>query len=132
MSEDNIAVVKRGYEAFSKGDFDALRAMAAEKEVWATVLGGAPGFEDEYHGPDGVNQFFARLLEVTGGTFRDEPEAFVNVDDHRVAVLDHITATRDGHTLDHRVVHIFDVRGGKIEHVSEYTDNPRAVAAFYS
>lgn len=131
MSDDNIALVKRGYEAFAKGDLDTIRAMGAEQEVWETVLGEAPGFEPEYRGPDGVTKFFTRLQELTAGTFRDVPEAFMNVDDHRVAVLDHVTASRDARRLDHHVVHIFEVRDGKIDHVTEYTDNPRAVADFY-
>ena len=132
MSNDNIALVKRGYDAFATGDLGAIRAMGAEDEVWETTLGGAPGFKYEYRGPDEVQEFFAHLQERTGGTFKDVPEAFMNVDDDRVAVLDHITATRDGRTLDHHVVHIFKMQDGKIGRVSEYSDNPRVIADFYS
>lgn len=132
MREDNIALVRRGYEAFSKGDLDAIRAMGAESEVWETTLGGAPGFKYEYRGPDGVTEYFARLQERTGGTFKDEPEAFMSVDDDRVAVLEHITATRDGRSLDHHVMHVFEVHDGKIDRVTEYIDNPRVVADFYA
>ncbi len=132
MREDNVALVKRGYDAFSKGDLAAIQAMGAEDEVWETTLGGAPGFRYEYRGPGEVLEFFATLQERTGGTFKDEPEAFMPVDDDRVAVLEHITATRDGRTLDHHVVHVFEVRDGKIRRVTEYNDNPRVIADFYT
>lgn len=129
MRDENLALMRRGYEAFATGDVDTLRAIAQEDQVWVTA--GTGGFQPEYRGVDAVIGYLGQLMERTGGTFRDEPESFL-ADDDRVMVLEHVTASRDGRTLDTHFVHVYDIRDGKVARVTEYSAEPKKFEEFWS
>lgn len=129
MREENLALMKRGYEAFSTGDVDTLRAIAHEDEVWTTA--GWGDFKAEYKGADDVLGYLAQLVETTDGTFKDEPEAFF-ADDDQVTVIEHVTATRKGRKLDTHFIHVFDITDGKVARVTEYSSEPKKAEEFWS
>ena len=59
MSQENVALVRRGYEAFNRGDLDDMFAEAAPAfEYLAT--GVIPGAGGVYHGPDEFRRFLER------------------------------------------------------------------------
>lgn len=129
MREDTVALVKRGFEAFAEGDLNAVRAMSAEDGTWTTPKFGV--FQGEYKGVESEIEYLAKLRELTDGTFKAEPESFL-ADGDRVAVIEHLTASRKGRTLDTHIVHVFDVRDGKISRVTEYAAEPTKLEAFWS
>lgn len=57
MSQENLELVRRGFESYSTGGVDALLEFAAEDGVWRT----APEFIDspEYRGHDGLRSLFS-------------------------------------------------------------------------
>jgi len=62
MSDENLEIVRRGFEAYERGDMDAAVAdFAADCEYVAA--GTIPGRVGTYLGPDGYKQFFAWLDE---------------------------------------------------------------------
>ena len=72
MSQENVALVRRGYEAFNRGDLDGMFAEAAPSfEYLAT--GVIPGAGGVYHGPEEFRSF----LERWWGEF-DEPRIEVH------------------------------------------------------
>ncbi|MDA8263038.1 MAG: nuclear transport factor 2 family protein [Actinomycetota bacterium] len=130
MREDNVALLKRGYQAFGKADLDAIREMGAKDEVWHTP--GYGPFKPEYKGPDGVTAYLTELMTSSDGTFRTDPEAFAGDDGNHVLVLEHVTAKRKGRTLDTHVVHDFRVKDGKIAEVTEYASEPNKIRDFWA
>ena len=128
MREDNIALLKRGYEAFARGDLATVRAMSAEDEVWYTT---GVSFESEHKGADSVIAYLAKLGELTNGTFRAEPEKFL-ADGDSVAVVEHLTGSRLGRVLDTHFIHVYDIDDGKIVRVTEYEAEPRKLEEFWS
>jgi ketosteroid isomerase-like protein len=59
MSQENVALVRRGYEAFNRGDLDGMFAEAAPAfEYLAT--GVVPGAGGVYHGPEEFRRFLER------------------------------------------------------------------------
>ncbi len=122
---ENIALVKRGLEALEKGDYEALRPLMTDDTVWISP------FEPDYHGPDEVIASMKRWSEEFGVTTKDEPEGFF-ADDDRVVSLDHVTATRNGRTLDTHVVHVYEIRNGKLWRLTEYTADPQKTLEFMS
>jgi ketosteroid isomerase-like protein len=129
MSEqDNRALVQRGYEAFGRGDIEALLALFDENVEWVT-----PGPSDlptagRRRGRQQVSEFFQTvnsLVEVQ----RFEPEAFVSEGD-RVVVLGSETTrvTATGKVLELRWAHAFTVRNGKVSTFEEYQDVSALVA----
>jgi uncharacterized protein len=129
MRDDNLTLVKRGYEAFSKGDLDTVREMMAPDCVWRTP--GYGPFRAEYTGPDEVIEYFTSLAELSEGTFKSEPEAFF-ADDERTVALVRNTGTRKGKVMDTYVIHVFRVRDGKLFEVTTFASEPKRNEEFWS
>ena len=129
MHEENLALMKRAYEAFSAGDLDTIRAIGHEDEVWFTP--GLGEFAPEYRGVDDIIEYLVKLAVATDGTFKDEPEMFL-ADEDRVTVIERVTAARKGRTLDTRIIHVYDITDGKVASVTEYDAEPKKVEAFWS
>ena len=129
MSEDdNRALVQRGYEAFGRGDIEALLALFDENVEWVT-----PGPSDlPTAGRRRGRQQVAEFFEIVNSLFevqRFEPEAFVSEGD-RVLVLGSETSRvkATGKVLDMRWAHAFTVRNGKVAAFEEYQDLSAVVA----
>ncbi len=68
MAHPNEDLVRKGFDAFARGDVDTLRELFDQDAVWH-----APGrnpLAGDHLGVDAILGFFARTMEVTGGTFR--------------------------------------------------------------
>jgi ketosteroid isomerase-like protein len=62
MSEENVELVRRAYEAFNRGDMDgALAVLASDFEY--TPSGAIPGVTETYRGPEGFKRFAGWLLD---------------------------------------------------------------------
>ena len=125
----NAELLRRGYEAFARNDGAALTELFHERMVWhAQRLGQLGG---DHVGRDAVFAFFARTMELTGGTFRVEPQEILANDDGAAAVV-RSTAARLGRRLDSRQVHQFHVRDGRVVEVWQFVDDATVVDAFWS
>jgi ketosteroid isomerase-like protein len=61
MSQENLEVVRRAYEAFNRGDFDGVVAdFTPDFEYVAS--GVIPGVRGVYEGPDGYRRFMEGFL----------------------------------------------------------------------
>ena len=56
MSEENVEVVRRGYEAFNRGDLDGMVADFAPTFEYV-ASGAVPGTGGVYRGPEGLREF---------------------------------------------------------------------------
>ena len=121
--EQNIQAVQRGYEAFGRGDLDALIDFFADDIEWIS-----PGPQElptagRRHGRAQVTEFFRTLTEV----FQFEgfaPGTFVG-DDDRVIVFGTSTVRfRSNGKLMPPVqwVHSFRLANGKVTHFEEIFD----------
>lgn len=68
MAHPNEDLVREGFAAFGRGDMDALRKQYWTDDVRWHIPGRSP-FAGDYEGPEPVIQAFARLFELSGGTF---------------------------------------------------------------
>ena len=55
MSQENLATLRRGYEAFTRGDRPAVTDLATPDVEWGATH--FPGIEDVYRGPDAMQQW---------------------------------------------------------------------------
>jgi ketosteroid isomerase-like protein len=110
----NIALIRRGYDAFAKGDLEAIREIFSPDIAWHT--GGRGPLSGDVMGVDAVFGFFGQLQELSGGTFRLEPHDVLADDDH-VVVLANATGSRNGKSLDGHVVHVWHVSNA---HATEF------------
>jgi hypothetical protein len=129
MAHPNEDLLRRGYEAFSKGDFDTLRQDFAEDIVWHSP--GNNPLSGEYRGQDEVFGFFAKIAEITGGTFQAELHDVLVNDEHSVA-LQVTRAEREGNSLETHDVGVFHVRDGKITEAWFHSGDQAALDEFLS
>jgi uncharacterized protein len=114
MTHSNEDLLRRGYAAFSAGDMNTLRSMLADDVAYHVA--GSSLVSGDYHGPEEVTGLFARIFELTGGTFRVELDDVLANDQHGVA-MHTVYAERDGQVLQTPEVQIFHVTDGKATEV---------------
>ena len=80
MSEENVELMRRIYEALSAGDADAPVAIcdpSIEVHSVFAAVGGAI-----YHGHVGLRKWQSDLRETFGGEFRVESKAYFDLGEH--------------------------------------------------
>lgn len=110
MAHPNEDLMRAGYEAFGRGDLDAVRETFAEDILWH-----APGrspMAGDYEGIDAVFEQFGKIFEMTNGTFNLEIHDVLANDEHVVVLLT-ARAEREGKQLDDKSVQIWHVKDGK-------------------
>jgi ketosteroid isomerase-like protein len=126
----HAALVRRGYEAFSSGDFDTLRQVLA-----ADAAHHAPGnhpLAGDFKGQDNVLDYYQRLGQETNGTFQVElRNLFVDGRGHVVSVH-YATAERQGKKLEENGGIIFRIVGDKVTDLDQCTEDVDKVNEFWS
>jgi len=125
----NVGLVRKGYEAFAKGDMATLRELFSENVVWH-ISGNSP-LAGEHRGRDAVFAMFAQTAELSGGTYRVELHDALANDEHAVA-LSRATASRQGKQLDSLDVETYHVRNGKITEAWSFSEDQRLTDEFWS
>ena len=107
----NLERARAGYAAFATGDMATINDLLAEDTVWHS--GGDNILAGDYKGKEAVLGYMARLMQETGGTFRNEIHDMLANDEHGVALVN-ATGERNGKTLNTPIIHIFHMRDGKM------------------
>jgi uncharacterized protein len=129
MVHPNEELVRKGFDAFSKGDVDTLRALFAQDAVWH-----APGrspLSGDHRGVDAILGFFAQTMELTGGTFRVELHDVLANDEHAVSLYV-ARGEREGRTLEDKSVLVSHIRDGKLVETWGYSEDQYALDEFLS
>jgi ketosteroid isomerase-like protein len=125
----NVAVIKRGYEAFAKGDIATLKTLFAPNATWRSVPTGVlPG---NYKGAQAILEFFGRLAQETDGSVRAELQTIAASGDH-VFALHRNKGARKGSALDEESVLVFKLDKGVVTEVAEFRYDQPAEAKFWS
>ena len=77
MSEQNVAVVRAAWKAWERRDMDALFALYDPTIVWDQTRAEPSELAAEYHGHDGVRQFFRAWLEPFD-SFHSHAQEFID------------------------------------------------------
>jgi ketosteroid isomerase-like protein len=107
----NLEVMKRGYEAFAKGDIETLQTLFSADAIWNQTETGV--LRGNYRGAQAILQYFGQLAHESQGSLRVEPQTMAASGD-RVFVLERVTGTRKGRTLDTMDVLVFKLNGGVV------------------
>src|SRR5271170_6371077 len=111
IEAQNIAVVRRGYEAFAKGDIETLKTLFATNATWHSVPAGI--LQGNYRGVQAILELFGRLAHETDGTVRAELQTLAASGDH-VFALHRNMGKRKGKTLDDKSVLLFKLDKGVV------------------
>lgn len=128
MSEQqNIEIVRRGYEAFGHGDMNTLLGLFDEQIEWIS-----PGPADlPTAGRRTGRQQTAEFFTVLNDTFeiqRFEPREFIAQGDRVVVTgIDTSRVKATGKVIEGEWAHIFTLKDGKVVRFQEYQDTAEAV-----
>lgn len=124
MGEGSVEVLKGAYEAFGRGDVPAVLGAMTDDIEWYEAEGMPYG--GLYHGGEAVVQNVFGPITTDIPDFTVAPEDFIGSGD-TVAVVVRYTGTgkATGKELDLRVVHVWDVRDGKIARFRQFADTAK-------
>jgi len=127
MAQDNVDVVQGAWDAFGRGDIDAvLEAIApsAETRVPESLPWGGT-----YAGPDGFRDFLTKLGD-SWDQFSATPQKVLGADDNHVVVLAKTKGrTKAGATLEGNAIWIYQLRDGKIADAESFGDTAQVLEA---
>jgi uncharacterized protein len=127
VSQENVDVVRRAYEARNRRDMDAaLGACDPDIEWWERDDVPEPTV---HRGLDAVAGRFAELDDLWIG-LTSEPKEFIDTGEFVVVPFRQTAHGRaSGVAIDEGWVHVFRLRGGKIIELREYRDLSDALKA---
>jgi hypothetical protein len=103
-------LARRLWSAVAEGDADSVRSLLASGVTWRSF--GRNALSGEYHGPDGVLDYLARVGESSDDLVSTLDGIFAG--DQGAVITYHVEARRGGKRLDIDVVLVLRIAGGKI------------------
>jgi ketosteroid isomerase-like protein len=127
MAQDNVDVVQGAWDAFGRGDIDAvLEAIAPSAE---TRLPESLPWGGTYAGPDGFRDFLTKLRD-SWDQFSATPQKVLGADDNHVVVVAKTKGrTKAGATIEGKVIWIYQLRDGKIADAESFGDTAQLLEA---
>jgi ketosteroid isomerase-like protein len=129
ISQEKLANLRRGYEAFNRGDPSVASDLATPDVEWGTT-GTFPGLVGVYRGPDALPRWMDTIrsawekFEVTPDeVVRDEGDVLV------VAELQRGRGRGSGVHVEMRVFSVYSFREGKIRRRQAFTEREAALEA---
>jgi ketosteroid isomerase-like protein len=125
MSQDNVELVRRAFEAVNRPDADAWAAVVGSDFEFRSIFTGLEG--RVYRGPQGAQPYFADLAEAWEH-FQIELEDLRDLGDGRVLTRQRVRARgrASGAKTDVRVGSVAEVRAGKVIAIQTYGDPAQA------
>jgi ketosteroid isomerase-like protein len=127
MSQENVEIVRRAFDAFNARDVDELVSLSAEDCEWLPFRAQLEG--TVYRGHEGVRQFLSDMDE-DWETFRIEPLEFHDRRE-RVVVIGRVNAVGRGSGLqvDSIAGFVHELEQGRIRSVTSHSDAETALEA---
>jgi uncharacterized protein len=129
MSEENVERVRGGYEAFARGDVDAVLELLAPDVDWHPAIAAILGVET-LRGREAVRRFLSRDLFEGFDRFRADPLSFEDLGDF-VLVMVRYTGRGEGSgiELDQRFATLYEIRNGQTVTMRDYPTREEALEA---
>src|ERR1700738_699832 len=119
-ANENAELVRRGYEAFQKGDLAAFDNILAEDCVWHVP--GRGQLAGDKKGRRAVVEYYGKLAELSEGTVPVELHDVLANDEH-VTGLHRVSAHRAGTSYETTEVIVFHVQDGRVSEAWEHPFN---------
>ena len=129
MSTENLELIRRGYEAFGRGDIATVLGILDPDIHWH-IPGRSP-LSGDYTGHDEVIAFFTKTQELAAGTFAIEIDEML-AGTQRVVALCTVSAQRNGRQWSTPEVHVWRVADGRAVEFREYQGDQQAEDEFWS
>ena len=128
MSEENVEIFKRGWDAGDRRDLEALLALLDAEVEWHAALPMLGG-DAVYRGHDGIRAFFTEVWEVLGDTSFNFPD--IRDAGDKVVALGHFRArgVASGVATETPFAYVVEFKKGKVARVRSYLDPNEALEA---
>lgn len=124
MGEESVEVVRGIYDALGRGDMAGVLGAMADDIEWHQAEGMPTG--GHYHGGEAVAQNVFGPLMQDIPNFAVTPEEFIASGDTVAVVVRYTGTGKDtGKELDLPVVHVWDVRNGKLTRFRQFADTAK-------
>ena len=129
MSRENVDVVRAAWEAWERGDMDAVFDTYDPEIVWDQTRHPTAELSAVYRGHDGVRDFFRAWLAPFDGYYGRADE-FIDAGDAVVAsVRQGGRGKESGVEVDMLVWQVYRLRGGLIVEIAPYGTRAEALEA---
>jgi ketosteroid isomerase-like protein len=125
----HVTLVRKGYEAFSRGDTETLSALMTGD--CTHHVPGSHSLSGDYKGLDAVLEYYRQLGIETGGTMRVEVKHLFSDGRGHVMSVHRATAERRGRRLDAMAGIVFRIVGEKISDLDECVEDQHVNDAFW-
>ena len=129
MSQENVEAVRKSWDAWFRGDMDAVAATWDPEVVWDTQhMRDWP--ESAYRGVEGVLRFLTEWLDVWGD-YEFDLEDVIAAPDGRVVTLfrQRGKGRHSGVAMNMEMAQIVTVRGGRLLRIDNYDNRTEALEA---
>jgi ketosteroid isomerase-like protein len=131
MSQENVEIVRRAYEAFNRGGTDACvsEGVWSPEIIWDVTPSGIPGL-GTYRGQDEVRTFFEEdwFKAFPFEEWEVELEEVIDAGDQVIGMSrQHGRGASSGAVAELELAQISTLRDGKIVRVDNYLDRKRAL-----
>jgi ketosteroid isomerase-like protein len=130
VSQENVEVVRRSFEAFARGDFEAAFAAHDPSTEWCTAADEPD--QQTYRGMTGLRKFVGSLTDTWEGRFAQvmEFETFIDCGEWVVVPWSaQLRGKGSGISVQVKETYAVRVQGGKIVRVDEYRSSHEALEA---
>jgi ketosteroid isomerase-like protein len=110
MSDDNVAVLRKGYAALNRGDIDGMLATIHTDVEFTSLIAEAEG--EVFRGHDGVRRWWEQVVVPLGG-LNGEIEEIQDLGDDRLLVRVSGTYRPSGVEVHQTVWNLMHFRDGK-------------------
>ena len=128
-TEQNIALVRKGFEAFNKGDAATLSGIMTPDCV--QHMAGDSRFTGDHKGRDNLLAMYAEMGELTDGTMQAVLSE-VYASDHGAVALYTAKGQRNGKKLDEKYALVFHIVDGKVTDLDDTPLNGEVNGAFWA
>ena len=127
--QDNVAIIRKMYAAFSAGDVETILDSITDDVEWTNYGPSTIPYAGSWSGRSQVTQFFQAIdSSTTGG--KVTPETFTAEGDTVVSTGRYTATVRNtGTQIDVPIAHLFTLRNGKVTKWVGYSDTARLAEA---
>jgi ketosteroid isomerase-like protein len=129
MSQELIAMIERGHQAFNTGDLSLAKSDLVDDVEWGTT-GTWPGLEGTYRGPDALDEWM-KTLRSEWETFQVSLDEVIADAGDVVAVAERLSGRgkESGIDVEMQLFSVYWVEGDKIARRQSHRTREEALAA---
>ncbi len=129
MSQENVELLRQGFEDFARGDLESLLERLDPDVDWQPAIAPILGI-DTVRGRDAVREFLVRDLFDGFDEFRAEPLAFEDLGDAVLVTVRYVgRGASTGLEIDQTFASLYHLRDSKTVSMRDYASRSDALEA---